>query len=466
MAQEAKVASEEEYISSKALDQYTKTMETTKDGMDHDMESMLKLDGDENEADNGNDNETDHESGNADEKLLTKLVNDDEEAAEVDNDGDSGNTKNNGMADDIVASTGSGLLESLTTDIEKYHKKVQLKKKKFDDSAIAMEKKITRDLNAAKRNLKSDNDDPSQGERFEGDQDDSVTNENATDDYDNEHNSRGSKRRKFNTRNVTEWTKAEDDAIVYYKEEMKYSWKRIEALLEHKHSWQAIQMRYLRNHKSRNDEWSRFMEVKLINAIRKDWETRWKRIGSELGRDFTPERCINKNIEICKKMELPYYHQVFNNKDILQGYKNQFNDIKEPEAHKKLLLVYMGLDSITYEDSDNDEEGEKSPSGDKNNDVDESVNGTKNDDNDDTTGSTNTGKPAEPKTSDPIDATTAVSSTTNGSLSMSNPHQDDDKTTESYNDASAVPLADVAATAADYTANVDPLIVENNSKTE
>ncbi|KAG7755060.1 hypothetical protein KL931_005035 [Ogataea haglerorum] len=153
------------------------------------------------------------------------------------------------------------------------------------------------------------------------------------------------------------WTKAEDDAIVYYKEEMKYSWKEIEKMLNGRHSWQAIQMRYLRNHKSRNDSWSRFMELRLVNAIRKDWENRWKRISKDLGNDLTVERCIMKNIELCKKMDDPIFGKMFSNKEITLGYGNPNNDIKDEESHRKLMLVYMGLDSISYE-SDEGEQAE------------------------------------------------------------------------------------------------------------
>ncbi|KAG7906063.1 hypothetical protein KL906_004842 [Ogataea polymorpha] len=151
------------------------------------------------------------------------------------------------------------------------------------------------------------------------------------------------------------WTKAEDEAIVYYKEEMKYSWKEIEKMLNGRHSWQAIQMRYLRNHKSRNDSWSRFMELRLVNAIRKDWENRWKRISKDLGNDLTVERCVMKNIELCKKMDDPIFGKMFSNKEITQGYENPNNDIKDEESHRKLMLVYMGLDSISYESDEGEQ---------------------------------------------------------------------------------------------------------------
>lgn len=305
-----------------------------KESTHQDFEHILRLDGTHN-----GDAETEGDAEGED-KLLSKLVDENKESDdddELDDDDD----------DDLVTSTGTGLLESLTTDIEKYHKRVQLKKK-FDNSSL--EKKIAEDLNKSQ--------DANASVSSSKKRDSSVLNPESNKLDEDSSDENYSKRGKTGSKRVTLWTKAEDDAIVYYKEEMKYSWKKIEELLEKQHSWQAIQMRYLRNHKSRNDEWSRFMEIRLINAIRKDWENRWKRISADLGKDFGPERCTTKNIEICKKMELSYFSNVFKNKDVTAGYKNQFNDIKDAEAHKKLMLVYMGLDSITYEDSDGEEKGE------------------------------------------------------------------------------------------------------------
>ncbi|ODV87794.1 hypothetical protein CANARDRAFT_26001 [[Candida] arabinofermentans NRRL YB-2248] len=163
--------------------------------------------------------------------------------------------------------------------------------------------------------------------------------------------------RNKNRKKNVEWTKAEDDAIVYYKEEMFYSWKSIEEVLHHRHTWQAIQMRYLRNYKSRNEEWSRYMEVKLVNAVRKDWENRWKRISADLSSTeglITPDRCLFKNVELCKTIDEENVAKIFETKEITQGYHISHNDIKDSDSHKKLMLVYMGLDSISYE---SDEEG-------------------------------------------------------------------------------------------------------------
>ncbi|TID30325.1 hypothetical protein CANINC_001112 [Pichia inconspicua] len=274
--------------------------------------------------------------------------------ATADADADADNEAEKLLEDDEeedTESAGNGLLESLTTDVAKYHKKVEKKagKKGKEEVGVDMGAAELDDATvvADKEGEKKEITDSTIRKRV-GEDSDNYEDYNES-DTNVEKRKKSSKKQRLD-RKVVEWSKEEDDAIVYYKEEMKYSWKRIEELLESKHSWQAIQMRYLRNHKSRNEDWSKFMEVKLINAVRKDWENRWRRISAELGKHFTPERCLAKNIDICKKIETDYYTQVFQNKEFKNAYLNPLHDIKDPEQHKKLLLVYMGLDSISYED--------------------------------------------------------------------------------------------------------------------
>lgn len=255
-----------------------------------------------------------------------------------------------------VQEQGKSLLQDLNKDIQLYHKKVQL-----NHELGASLKKTAQD--AREEFYQDAHDAPGSAETQAETQEASSQDASLGDSHttgtvplsgisvvsqkrDSESSqSSPSKRRKRGS--TTPWTKTEDDAVVYYKEEMLYSWKRIEELLEHRHSWQAIQMRYLRNHKSRNEEWSRYMEIKLVNAVRKDWENRWKRIAEELGNDFSPERCFTKNVEVCQKMERPYFATMFENKEVLAGYHNPFHDIKDPEAHKRLMMVYMGIDNIS-----------------------------------------------------------------------------------------------------------------------
>ncbi|OWB78996.1 hypothetical protein B5S32_g3205 [[Candida] boidinii] len=162
---------------------------------------------------------------------------------------------------------------------------------------------------------------------------------------------------------IQKWTREEDQLIIYYKEEMKLSWKSIAQLIGKRHSWQAIQMRYLRSHKSRNDSWTRHDEIRLINAIRRDWENRWRRISADLGPSFNSPRCISKATELCRHIDDERISKIFEIKEV-NNYARSNNtedfikacDIKDTETHKKLMLVYMGLDAISYE---SDEEGEE-----------------------------------------------------------------------------------------------------------
>lgn len=291
-----------------------------------------------NNANKNGDEEGDIDNDAEDVKLLENAVDDEEQEQEEEED------------DDNDLGAGSGLLQSLTTDIEKYHKKVEEKTKK-QDMPITPPIPVEDTKKRPAEDTEVDIDGSSiGGNTYESD--DEVKEVEYTDTQISSQSplKKDSRKKHKTDRKVVDWSKEEDDAIVYYKEEMKYSWKRIEELLDNKHSWQAIQMRYLRNHKSRNEEWSKFMEIKLINAVRKDWENRWKRISVDLGKYFTPDRCLTKNIDICKKIETDYYTHIFKNKDFTTAYLNPLHDIKDPEQHKKLLLVYMGLDSISYED--------------------------------------------------------------------------------------------------------------------
>ena len=318
-----------------------------------DMESILQLDNVDNDEMKGNNAFADMG------EIVTKEGSNGGD--KVDN-GDTGDNNNDDDDDEEEEDIDSNvLLQSLNTDVEKYHKKVQLKKN-FDNPNPKLNPIIQNENNIEERVDDNNTSVKEKKRTFNVIKDTDEENGNGNDNVSNKKHSKGNKK-------SNNWTKIEDDAIVYYKEEMKYSWRKIEQLLEFRHTWQAIQMRYLRNHKSRNEEWSRYMEIKFVNAVRKDWENRWKRIANDLGNsnEFTIERCVTKNIELCKKIDFPYYSSIFENKEVLQGYNGNHNDIKDSEAHKKLMLVYMGLDAITYEDSENENENENGNENNNNN---------------------------------------------------------------------------------------------------
>lgn len=335
------------------------------------MESMLRLDQADEGGKEGLEEEQDEEG---DDRILNKLADEDKhdavdaasmaisidqqknethkvlEGNRLEEGGEGGEEEEEGEERD-KDDMGNGLLASLATDIEKYQKKVQLKKH-LEDS---VGKEIIENLNKErKRKVEPEN---SEKEILIDDIEDEEEGEEGGDEENDSDSKR--KKRKLDGKKHVKWTKAENDAVVYYKEELKYSWKRIAKMLDNRHTWQSIQMRYLRNYKSRNEEWSKYMETRLIDAIRKDWENRWFRVAKSLGKDFTAERCMSKNIEICKKVDTPYYSSIFEKKDIQVGYENPNNDIRDEEAHKKLMLVYMGLDSISYEDELQDKGAEE-----------------------------------------------------------------------------------------------------------
>ncbi|GMG32560.1 unnamed protein product [Ambrosiozyma monospora] len=179
------------------------------------------------------------------------------------------------------------------------------------------------------------------------------------------------------------WTAEDDELIIRCKEVENLSWRKIASKLEGRHSWQAIQMRYLRTHKSRGDSWSRFMEIRLIQAVKKDWEQRWKRISDDLGKNFSMERCFNKNLDMCQKIDTPYVSKMFENQEVLRNYVLDKHDIRDAESHKKLLMIYNGLDSITYDTDDDDDDDEDGNGDAGNDDDDEDGNGDGDNDDDD-----------------------------------------------------------------------------------
>lgn len=93
---------------------------------------------------------------------------------------------------------------------------------------------------------------------------------------------------------IKRWTQEEDRLIIHYKENLKKSWKDIESLLDGKHSWQAIQMRYLRCHKTRNNTWKDEDVEKLLLRIQEDFDNRNKRILIEMGPSFSAQRIAIK----------------------------------------------------------------------------------------------------------------------------------------------------------------------------
>ncbi|ODQ67966.1 hypothetical protein NADFUDRAFT_63458 [Nadsonia fulvescens var. elongata DSM 6958] len=107
------------------------------------------------------------------------------------------------------------------------------------------------------------------------------------------------------------WHNEQDRKIIHLKETLNWPWRAIQQTLGTNHSWQAIQMRYLRSLKGRWDLWTEEEELKLLKAFQRDWTKRWNRISSEMGPAFPEERCLRKvyelaGLEVCQ--EQLYFH--------------------------------------------------------------------------------------------------------------------------------------------------------------
>ncbi|ODV58316.1 SANT/Myb-like DNA-binding domain-containing protein ASCRUDRAFT_72730 [Ascoidea rubescens DSM 1968] len=101
------------------------------------------------------------------------------------------------------------------------------------------------------------------------------------------------------------WTKADDDLLIYYKEQKNYSWREISLNLNNKYTWQSIQMRYLRTHKNRFKNWT-VDDLKILKEIiNDDWNNRFKRIHEKFNRSskfhFSMDKLKNKLISINEK---------------------------------------------------------------------------------------------------------------------------------------------------------------------
>lgn len=94
------------------------------------------------------------------------------------------------------------------------------------------------------------------------------------------------------------WTQSDDLLILYLKEVENLTWKEAALLIRYRHSWQAVQMRYLRTLCRLTGEWSEEDTNRLKLVVSRDWATRWKRIATEMGPQFPIERCYRKLHEL------------------------------------------------------------------------------------------------------------------------------------------------------------------------
>lgn len=86
------------------------------------------------------------------------------------------------------------------------------------------------------------------------------------------------------------WTPVDDRLILYLKEIEGLTWKESALMIRYRHSWQAVQMRYLRTLCRLTGKWTPEETAQLQSIVARDWAGRWKRIATEMGPQFPVER--------------------------------------------------------------------------------------------------------------------------------------------------------------------------------
>lgn len=92
------------------------------------------------------------------------------------------------------------------------------------------------------------------------------------------------------TKRPVRWTPCDDRLIMYLKEIEGLTWKESALMIRYRHSWQAVQMRYLRTLCRLTGKWTKQETDKLKSVVARDWAGRWRRIATEMGPQFPAER--------------------------------------------------------------------------------------------------------------------------------------------------------------------------------
>ncbi|KAG5367758.1 hypothetical protein CJU90_4064 [Yarrowia sp. C11] len=92
------------------------------------------------------------------------------------------------------------------------------------------------------------------------------------------------------TKRPVRWTPCDDRLILYLKEIEGLTWKESALMIRYRHSWQAVQMRYLRTLCRLTGKWTKQETDRLESIVARDWAGRWKRIATEMGPQFPVER--------------------------------------------------------------------------------------------------------------------------------------------------------------------------------
>lgn len=97
--------------------------------------------------------------------------------------------------------------------------------------------------------------------------------------------------KKNNTRpRAKRWSESDDDKIAFLREYGNLKWHEVTEFINGRHTTQAVQMRYLRSLKRRNDTLTLDQRKKLAQVVEEDYQNRFKRISIAMGPAFTPLR--------------------------------------------------------------------------------------------------------------------------------------------------------------------------------
>jgi hypothetical protein len=86
------------------------------------------------------------------------------------------------------------------------------------------------------------------------------------------------------------WTESDDDKVAFLREYGNLKWHEVTEFINGRHTPQAVQMRYLRSLKRRNDVLTLEQRNKLTKVVEEDYNNRFKRISIAMGPSFTPLR--------------------------------------------------------------------------------------------------------------------------------------------------------------------------------
>lgn len=89
---------------------------------------------------------------------------------------------------------------------------------------------------------------------------------------------------------VRRWTDSDDDKVAFLREYGKLKWHEVTEFINGRHTPQAVQMRYLRSLKRRNDGVTSSERKKLTKLVIEDYEGRFRRLSIQMGPAFTPVR--------------------------------------------------------------------------------------------------------------------------------------------------------------------------------